>query len=79
MSISVDTDKAEVEKFLKENPSIKWQVLFAGSTGGMTIPGEAGGNFAIPKMVLVNRRGAIVSEKISDAELTAKLAELLGP
>ena len=78
VSISMDTDKAAVEKFLKDNPKMSWQVLFAGGGTGLTLPTQAAGKFAIPKMVLINRRGVILSENISDKELTDKLEELLG-
>jgi len=78
VSISMDTDKAALEKFLKDNPKMSWQVLFPGSGTGVSYPGEASGKFDIPKMMLINRRGVIISTTVSDKELTEKLTELLG-
>ena len=79
VSISMDTDKSVVQKYLQENPSMSWQVLFGGSGMAVSYPGQKSGEFSIPKMMLVNKRGVVLSDTVSDAELTSKLAELLGP
>ena len=79
VSISMDTDKSLVQKYLQENPSMSWQVLFGGSGMAVSYPGQKSGEFSIPKMMLVNKRGVVLSDTVSDAELTSKLAELLGP
>jgi thiol-disulfide isomerase/thioredoxin len=79
VSISMDTDKSLVQKYLQENPSMTWQVLFGGSGMAVSYPGQRSGEFSIPKMMLVNKRGVVLSDSVSDAELTSKLAELLGP
>jgi len=79
VSISMDTDKSLVEKFLQDNPSMTWQILFGGSSMGVSYPGQHSGEFSIPKMMLVSKRGVVLSDSVSDEELTSKLVELLGP
>jgi thiol-disulfide isomerase/thioredoxin len=80
VSISMDPSKALVQEFLLDNPSMNWQVLFAESGSmGVKYTGQVNGQFSTPKMMLVNKRGVLLSDSVSDQELTIKLAELLGP
>lgn len=80
VSISMDPNKALVQQFLLDNPSMNWQVLFAESGSmGVKYPGQVNGQFSTPKMMLISKRGVLLSDSVSDQELTIKLAELLGP
>lgn len=79
IGISLDGDKSAVEKYVQGNPIMTWQVLVPQSGLGVTYPGQKSGQFGTPKMILINRHGAILGDSLTDQELTAKLAELLGP
>ncbi len=78
VGISLDGDKSAVEKYMQANPLMTWQVVLPQSGTGVSYPGQKAGQFGTPKMILINRRGAILGDSLTDEELTAKLAELLG-
>lgn len=80
VGISLDTDKAELESFIKAR-EVKWPILFEESDGagwGNKIASHYGIS-AIPTMVLVGRDGKVISTSLRGPALDEELEKLLGP
>lgn len=80
VGISLDTDKAELESFIKAR-EVKWPILFEESDGagwGNKIASHYGIS-AIPTMILVGRDGKVISTSLRGPALDEELEKLLGP
>ncbi|WP_437190852.1 TlpA family protein disulfide reductase [Planctomicrobium sp. SH527] len=80
VGISLDTDKAELESFVKAR-EVKWPILFEESDGsgwGNKIASHYGIS-AIPTMILVDREGKVISTSLRGPALDEELEKLLGP
>ncbi|MDA0837641.1 MAG: redoxin family protein [Planctomycetota bacterium] len=80
VGISLDTQKAKVEKFIKDN-SISWPTLFSedSNANGWDHPlASYYGIMSIPKAILVNKEGKVVSLNARGTELARLLEESLG-
>ncbi|MFM7135713.1 MAG: TlpA family protein disulfide reductase [Planctomycetota bacterium] len=74
VGISLDEDKAAVEKFVTDN-KIPWPILFAGK-GWQDPVAQFYGISGIPQLVLIGRDGNVITLDCRGAKLGAKLAEL---
>ena len=74
VGISLDEDKAEVEKFVTEN-KIPWPILFAGK-GWQDPVAQFYGISGIPQLVLIGRDGNVITLDCRGGKLGEKLAEL---
>ena len=74
VGISLDEDKAEVEKFVADN-EIPWPILFAGK-GWQDPVAQFYGISGIPQLVLIGRDGNVITLDVRGEKLGEKLAEL---
>ena len=74
IGISLDEDRAEVEKFVAEN-GIPWPILFAGK-GWQDPIAQFYGISGIPQLVLIGRDGNVVTLDVRGEKLGENLAEL---
>ncbi len=74
VGISLDEDKAEVEKFVTDN-KIPWPILFAGK-GWQDPVAQFYGISGIPQLVLIGRDGNVITLDCRGEKLGEKLAEL---
>ena len=74
VGISLDEDKAEVEKFVADN-KIPWPILFAGK-GWQDPVAQFYGISGIPQLMLIGRDGNVITLDVRGAKLGEKLAEL---
>jgi thiol-disulfide isomerase/thioredoxin len=74
VGISLDEDKADVEKFVAEN-KIPWPILFAGK-GWQDPVAQFYGISGIPQLVLIGRDGNVITLDVRGKKLGARLAEL---
>ena len=74
VGISLDEDKAEVEKFVAEN-KIPWPILFAGK-GWQDPTAQFYGISGIPQLVLIGRDGNVITLDVRGEKLGEKLGEL---
>ncbi len=74
VGISLDEDRAEVEKFVADN-EIPWPILFAGK-GWQDPVAQFYGISGIPQLVLIGRDGNVITLDVRGEKLGEKLAEL---
>jgi peroxiredoxin len=74
VGISLDEDKAEVEKFVADN-KIPWPILFAGK-GWQDPTAQFYGISGIPQLVLIGRDGNVITLDVRGEKLGEKLGEL---
>jgi len=74
VGISLDEDKAEVEKFVADN-KIPWPIIFAGK-GWQDPVAQFYGISGIPQLVLIGRDGNVITLDCRGEKLGEKLAEL---
>ena len=74
IGISLDEDRAEVEKFVAEN-GIPWPILFAGK-GWQDPIAQFYGISGIPQLVLIGRDGNVITLDVRGEKLGENLAEL---
>jgi thiol-disulfide isomerase/thioredoxin len=74
VGISLDEDKAEVEKFVADN-EIPWPIIFAGK-GWQDPIAQFYGISGIPQLVLIGRDGNVITLDVRGEKLGEKLAEL---
>ncbi len=80
VAISVDEDKEEVERFVKEN-KLPWTVVFdqaAASEDDKSMATRYGVN-GIPEVMLVGKDGKVVATEVRGPRLAQELEKLLGP
>jgi thiol-disulfide isomerase/thioredoxin len=78
VSISVDRDRAALEKFLeKENP--EWVTLHSNSAPELDPLSIQFGVLSIPTMMLVDKEGKVVTLSARGEQLNQQLEKLLGP
>ena len=77
MGISLDNDRAALEKFLakEQNP---WITLYDGSWNDNSVATYYG-VMGIPTVILVDKEGKVVSLRARGPELGKQLEKLLGP
>lgn len=78
VAISLDSNRAQLENFLKEN-QIPWVCLFQDDAGGEHPLATYYGVSGIPTVILVDQRGKVVSLNARGPELGLQLEKLLGP
>lgn len=80
VTISLDEDKAALEKFLEKNKH-EWTVLHEGQDSDSKEKSMSAyyGIFGIPQMMLVGADGKVVSTHVRGTELGKALEKLLGP
>lgn len=74
VGISLDEDKAKVEKFVADN-KIPWPILFAGK-GWRHPMAEFYGISAVPESMLIGRDGKVITLDVRGEKLGKKLTEL---
>jgi thiol-disulfide isomerase/thioredoxin len=74
VGISLDEDRAEVEKFVADNAT-PWPILFAGK-GWQDPVAEFYGISGIPQLALIGRDGNVITLDIRGEKLGERLAEL---
>ncbi|MFM1903933.1 MAG: hypothetical protein RLZZ440_1833 [Planctomycetota bacterium] len=74
VGISLDEDKAEVEKFVADN-EIPWPIIFAGK-GWQDPIAQFYGISGIPQLVLIGRDGNVITLDVRGEKLGERLAEL---
>jgi thiol-disulfide isomerase/thioredoxin len=74
VGISLDEDRAEVEKFVTDN-EIPWPIIFAGK-GWQDPVAQFYGISGIPQLVLIGRDGNVITLDVRGEKLGEKLAEL---
>lgn len=74
VGISLDEDRAEVEKFVADN-EIPWPIIFAGK-GWQDPIAQFYGISGIPQLVLIGRDGNVITLDVRGEKLGEKLAEL---
>jgi thiol-disulfide isomerase/thioredoxin len=74
VGISLDEDRADVEKFVAEN-KIPWPILFAGK-GWQDPVAQFYGISGIPQLVLIGRDGNVITLDVRGEKLGERLAEL---
>ena len=75
VSVSLDTNKSEVLKFVQQN-GITWPVVFEG--GGLESPAAvAYGILALPTQILVNPKGEVANRTVHVTQLEEEIQKLL--
>ena len=77
VAVSLDDDRAKLEKFLEENPK-PWANLHDGGWSENDVATYYG-IMGIPTVILVDKDGKVVSTRARGPELGRLLVELLGP
>jgi thiol-disulfide isomerase/thioredoxin len=78
VGISLDNERADLEKFLKEQ-KVPWACLFEEGAGWNNTNANYYGIMAIPAVILVDKEGKVVHLEARGETLGAELARLLGP
>ena len=75
ISVSVDYDRKEVEKYLTEN-KLPWPQVF--EAGGLeSPPANQLGILTVPTMILIDPQGKVVNKSIQATEVEAELKKIL--
>ena len=78
VGISLDSDRGRLEEFLEKN-ELPWKTLFQDGGGWDHPIASYYGVMAIPTVILVDKKGKVVSMNARGPELGRQLEELLGP
>lgn len=78
VGISLDSDRGRLEEFLSKN-ELPWKTLFQDGGGWDHPIASYYGVTAIPTVILVDKKGKVVSLNARGPELGRQLEELLGP
>ncbi len=76
LAVSLDDDKAALDKFLKENPKMTWVQVFDGK-GWETPVAVQYGIEAIPNTLLLDKDGIVVATDLRGEQLAEHLAKML--
>ncbi len=78
VGISIDSDRARLEAFLKER-ALPWKTMFEDGVAGDHPVATRYGVMAIPTVILVDKEGKVISLNARGPELGRLLEEQLGP
>jgi thiol-disulfide isomerase/thioredoxin len=75
VSVSVDNDRKDVEKYLTEN-KLPWPQVF--ESGGLdSPPANQLGILTVPTLILVDAQGKVINKNIQSTEIEAELKKLV--